>query len=178
MNFTEVESTFEEFDRSGMGSRTRSESLIYETNSRVDASGIPGSFSNDVPGSPTFTQTNVVGEPGSANESGNTSSSTTRNYELDREIRYVKQQVGAIEKISAAVVLNDDRYRDDDGVIDQTRVDEDTARIREVVKGAIGFDETRGDVVLLCPLLLPSRWRSFLTGPGIWSPKNSTRTSR
>ena len=138
MNFTEVESTFEEFDRSGMGSRTRSESLIYETNSRVDASGVPGSFSNDVPGSPTFTQTSAVGSPdGNANESGNTSSSTTRNYELDREIRYVKQQVGAIEKISAAVVLNDDRYRDEDGVLDQNRVDEDTARIERWLRGRL-----------------------------------------
>ena len=171
MNFTEVESTFEEFDRSGMGSRTRSESLIYETNSRVDASGIPGSFSNDVPGSPTFTQTNVVGEPGSANESGNTSSSTTRNYELDREIRYVKQQVGAIEKISAAVVLNDDRYRDDDGVIDQTRVDEDTARIREVVKGAIGFDETRGDVVTVVSTTFAKPVEELPDGPWYLEPE-------
>ena len=57
MNFTEVESTFEEFDRGGAGSRTRSESLMYETSSQLDASGVPGSFSNDVPGSPAFTQT-------------------------------------------------------------------------------------------------------------------------
>jgi flagellar M-ring protein FliF len=154
-----------------MGSRTRSESLIYETNSRVDASGIPGSFSNDVPGSPTFTQTNAIGEPGSANDSGNTSSSTTRNYELDREIRYVKQQVGAIEKISAAVVLNDERYRDDDGVIDQTRVDEDTARIREVVKGAIGFDETRGDVVTVVSTTFAKPVEELPDGPWYLEPE-------
>ena len=63
MNFTEVESTFEEFDR-GVGSRTRSESLMYETSSQLDASGVPGSFSNDVLGSPAFTQTNAVGGAG------------------------------------------------------------------------------------------------------------------
>ena len=172
MNFTEVESTFEEFDRSGMGSRTRSESLIYETNSRVDASGVPGSFSNDVPGSPTFTQTSAVGSPdGNANESGNTSSSTTRNYELDREIRYVKQQVGAIEKISAAVVLNDDRYRDEDGVLDQNRVDEDTARIREVVKGAIGFDEGRGDVVTVVSTTFAKPVEELPEGPWYLEPE-------
>ena len=174
MNFTEVESTFEEFDRGGAGSRTRSESLMYETSSQLDASGVPGSFSNDVPGSPAFTQTNAVGGSGgvSGQESGNTSSSTTRNYELDREIRYVKQQVGAIEKISAAVVINDEVYRDEDGVLDQARVDSDLDRIREIVRGAIGFDEVRGDVVTVVSTAFARPVEELPEGPWYLEPEN------
>ena len=149
INFTEVESTFEEFDRSGAGSKTRSESLVFENSNQRDASGVPGSFSNDAPGSPSFTQTNAAGPGGgvTGSDNANSSSSTTRNYELDREIRYVKQQVGTIEKISAAVVVNDARYRNGEGVLDQARVDSDLDRIRDVVRGSIGFNEARGDVV-------------------------------
>ena len=50
MNFTEVESTFEEFDRGGAGSRTRSESLMYETSSQLDASGVPEALVTMFPG--------------------------------------------------------------------------------------------------------------------------------
>lgn len=173
MNFTEVESTFEEFDRGGAGSRTRSESLMYETSSQLDASGVPGSFSNDVPGSPAFTQTNAVGGAGgvSGQESGNTSSSTTRNYELDREIRYVKQQVGAIEKISAAVVINDEAYRDEEGILDQARVDSDVDRIREIVRGAIGFDEVRGDVVTVVSTAFARPVEELPEGPWYLEPE-------
>jgi flagellar M-ring protein FliF len=172
MNFTEVESTFEEFDRGGAGSRTRSESLMYETSSQLDAAGVPGSFSNDVPGSPAFTQTNAVGGAGgvSGQESGNTSSSTTRNYELDREIRYVKQQVGAIEKISAAVVINDEAYRDEEGILDQARVDSDVDRIREIVRGAIGFDEVRGDVVTVVSTAFARPVEELPEGPWYLEP--------
>ena len=172
MNFTEVESTFEEFDRGGAGSRTRSESLMYETSSQLDASGVPGSFSNDVPGSPAFTQTNAVGGAGgvSGPESGNTSSSTTRNYELDREIRYVKQQVGAIEKISAAVVINDEVYRDEEGILDQARVNSDVDRIREIVRGAIGFDEVRGDVVTVVSTAFARPVEELPEGPWYLEP--------
>ena len=147
---------------------------MYETSTQLDASGVPGSFSNDVPGSPAFTQTNAVGGSGgvSGQESGNTSSSTTRNYELDREIRYVKQQVGAIEKISAAVVINDEVYRDEDGVLDQARVDSDLDRIREIVRGAIGFDEVRGDVVTVVSTAFARPVEELPEGPWYLEPEN------
>ena len=42
VNFTEVESTFEEYDREGNGPRTRSESLQLEKDSQPEAAGVPG----------------------------------------------------------------------------------------------------------------------------------------
>ena len=75
------------------------------------------------------------------------SSSSTRNYELDREIRYVKQQVGAIERISVAVVINETAFETTDNEIDQGRLDKQMESMREVVQGAIGFNPGRGDIV-------------------------------
>ena len=147
LNFAEIESTTEEFDRGGLGPRTRSESLQIERDAASGASGVPGSFSNEPPASPTFTETNSTIGAESANSEDLSSSSTTRNYELDREIRYVKQQVGSIEKISVAVVVNKTVYNDAEGVVDEQELGLRIEQIEKVVRGAIGFVESRGDLV-------------------------------
>jgi len=147
LNFAEIESTTEEFDRGGVGPRTRSESLQIETDSASGGSGVPGSFSNEPPASPTFTETNSTMGAELANSEDLSSSSTTRNYELDREIRYVKQQVGSIEKISVAVIVNKTVYSDGEGVVDEQELGLRIEKIEKVVRGAIGFVESRGDLV-------------------------------
>jgi flagellar M-ring protein FliF len=147
LNFAEIESTTEEFDRGGLGPRTRSESLQIERDSASGASGVPGSFSNEPPASPTFTETNSTMGAESANSEDLSSSSSTRNYELDREIRYVKQQVGSIEKISVAVIVNKTVYSDGEGVVDEQELGLRIEKIEKVVRGAIGFVESRGDLV-------------------------------
>jgi flagellar M-ring protein FliF len=147
LNFAEIESTTEEFDRGGLGPRTRSESLQIERDAASGATGVPGSFSNEPPASPTFTETNSTIGAESANSEDLSSSSSTRNYELDREIRYVKQQVGSIEKISVAVVVNKTVYSDAEGVVDEQELGLRIEQIEKVVRGAIGFVESRGDLV-------------------------------
>ncbi len=147
LNFAEIESTTEEFDRGGLGPRTRSESLQMERDNSVAAGGVPGSFSNEPPASPTFTETNATLNTDSENSADLSSSSSTRNYELDREVRYVKQQVGSIEKISVAVVVNSSIYSDEEGVVDEQELGRRIDKIEKVVQGAIGFVESRGDLV-------------------------------
>ena len=147
LNFAEIESTTEEFDRGGLGPRTRSESLQIERDGASGAGGVPGSFSNEPPASPTFTETNSTLGAESANSEDLSSSSSTRNYELDREIRYVKQQVGSIEKISVAVIVNKTVYSDGEGVVDEQELGLRIEKIEKVVRGAIGFVESRGDLV-------------------------------
>lgn len=151
LDFTEVETTYEEFDKAGLGPRTRSESLDYEQEAAIGASGLPGSFSNQPPAAPDFAQTGNLPEGSSSTSSGVSSSSTTRNYEIDREIRYVKQQVGSIDRVSVAVVINQDAYvsPSEDGVTGISP--EELARLTEIVKGVVGFSENRGDSVAVVP---------------------------
>ena len=151
LDFTEVETTYEEFDKAGVGPRTRSESLDFEQEAALDAAGLPGSFSNQAPDSPDFIASGNL--PANADGTGSnvSSSSTTRNYELDREIRYVKQQVGTIDRVSVAVVINQDAYiapaEGEPGGISA----EELERLTEVVKGVVGFSEGRGDTVAVVP---------------------------
>ncbi len=147
VNFTEVESTYEEYDRGGKGPSTRSESLQVDRDSQLSAEGIPGSLSNSPPEIPNIEQTrNTDGSIGYGGAEVS-SSSTTRNYELDREIRYVKQQVGAIERLSVAVVINEYAFENENAEIDRERLDSEIIRIRDLVQGAIGYNTDRGDIV-------------------------------
>jgi flagellar M-ring protein FliF len=151
LDFTEVETTYEEFDKAGVGPRTRSESLDFEQEAALDAAGLPGSFSNQAPDSPDFVASGNLPANGEGTGSNVSSSSTTRNYELDREIRYVKQQVGTIDRVSVAVVINQDAYiapaEGEPGGISA----EELERLTEVVKGVVGFSEGRGDTVAVVP---------------------------
>lgn len=147
VNFTEVESTFEEFDRAGTGPRTRSESLQMERDSILASKGIPGGQSNNPPAIPNIEETRVAKDSEVSTNSDIASSSTTRNYELDREIRYVKQQVGEITRLSVAVVINETVFQDDEEQLDLERLNKELERIRDLVEGAIGYDSQRGDVV-------------------------------
>lgn len=147
VNFTEVESTFEEFDRGGSGPRTRSESLQVERDSQLSAEGVPGSQSNNPPNIPNIEETRRAADSSELSGSDIASSSTTRNYELDREIRYVKQQVGEIRRLSVAVVINETAFQDENEEVDEGRLDGELVRIRDLVQGAIGYNSQRGDLV-------------------------------
>ena len=151
LDFTEVEATFEEFDKGGVGPRTRSESLDFEKDASLAAEGLPGSFSNAPPEGAELTATGEVGDNPVDTADGISSSSSTRNYELDREIRYVKQQVGRIDRISVAVVINQDAFATVEGDEQGGITEEELARFTDVVKGVVGFSEARGDTVTVVP---------------------------
>ena len=156
VNFTEVETTSEAYDRAGSGPKTRSESLDFERDGSIEATGLPGSFSNTPPDDPSFVADPSLGTADASQRSTNSASSAMRNYELDREIRYTKQQVGQIERLSVAVVINEAAL----GVVDEPEEGEEALtevspeaieRLTLVVKGAVGFSEARGDIVTVMP---------------------------
>jgi len=63
----------------------------------------------------------------------------------------VKQQVGSIDRVSVAVVINQDAYvSPEEGEPGGISVEE-LERLTEVVKGVVGFSEARGDTVAVVP---------------------------
>ena len=141
IDFTETESTFEDYDGNNAGPLARSEILNIEQKPiGGEASGIPGAASNT---SPT-----ALGEGGQST-SNTTSSQTTRNYEMDREIRYVRKMGAKVEKISVAVVINDNAksssVSDETDPIDVGYSQEELDRFSSLIKNAVGFNEERGD---------------------------------
>ena len=152
IDFTEIESTYEEYDGNDNGPRARSETLTTEQKGSSQAMGIPGATLNNVP--PENTNADEV-RP-AANDTM-LSSQTTRNYEMDKSIRYVKRQGGIVERISVAVVLNppkttilaeEDQTESENP--DPAEFSElELERFSNLVKSIIGFNADRGDVVTI-----------------------------
>ena len=151
LDFTQQETTFEDFDARKEGPKTRSETLAEDRSARPDAQGIPGSLSNQPPPEARFSgNAQATNEP--AASAGSLSKRSTRNFELDRTIRHVKNPSGSIERVSVAVVINDPTALESAGQQDgkpprfsQAELD----RLTDIVRGTIGFDDKRGDVVTL-----------------------------
>ena len=156
IDFTEEESTYEEYDGNDNGPKARSEVLSLEQDSSQTAGGIPGATTNTVPASPTNVVNGQLSAAGGADGLRTSNSTTTRNYEMDRAVRHVKRQGGNVERISVAVVINEPAgvtsTVDADGTATESAVVYSDAEIEgftDLVKGVIGFNFERGDVVTI-----------------------------
>lgn len=109
--------------------------------------GVPGALTNQPPVPATAPITNPpVGANAAPLQTANVNRSATINYELDRTIQHVRQSVGQVRRLSVAVVVNHRQETDAKG---QTRSvplsDAELARITQLVREAMGFNQARGD---------------------------------
>ena len=159
LDFTQVESTTEDYDSRGQGPRTRSETLAQDRAAKRDAAGIPGALSNTAPTPPTTTPNTTANAAEGRSESDQTMSSrSTRNYELDRSVRHVKNATGSIQRISVAVVVNERPVpppaEGASAPAPGARVaytPQELDRMRDLVRSVVGFDQRRGDEVTVVP---------------------------
>lgn len=113
LDFTQRESTFEQYyDAEDDRPEIRSEVITSDTQTGVSAAGVPGGTTNIPPDQPEVVPEGEVPEnPLNANTAKTEREQTTRNYELDKEIRLVKEQVGSIISMTAGVIINQDALR-------------------------------------------------------------------
>jgi flagellar M-ring protein FliF len=156
LDFTQTEVTTEDFDTREKGPKTRSEALSEDKNSAMEAAGIPGTLSNTPPPAPSATTNSAAATAaGTGGGSSNTTARSTRNYELDRSVRHVKNATGTLDRLSVAVLINERAptpgAKDDKGVAGPSTpnpyTEEEITRMQNLVRGVVGFDEKRGDVV-------------------------------
>lgn len=126
------------------------------------AAGVPGALSNQppVPATAPLTAPPAPGTPGApaattsataaaaaANAAAGRRDATT-NYELDKTIRHVRQPVGAIKRLSVAVVLNHRKEVAQDGKATfKPLATKEMAQINDLVKEAMGYNKDRGDTL-------------------------------
>lgn len=160
MDFTRAESTFEEFDRNGTGPLPRSESTQMDMASNTVAEGIPGGTTNVAPENAILQPADQapVGGAAGANAEQVRSSQSTRNYELDRTIRTVRNQVGVMNKISVAIAIDEavlqqsagiDATAPEDAAATEAVLQQEIDKLTGLVRAAIGFDANRGDVITI-----------------------------
>jgi flagellar M-ring protein FliF len=145
VDFTVTEKTQEMFNPDLPA--LRSEQTQEDLNSTNKVQGVPGALSNQPP--PTGVAPEVAsGQEKTANaESGSSSKTATRNYELDKTITHTRLATGALRRLSVAVVVDDKRVLVDGNPIQQAYSQEDLNQLRDLVKQAVGYDSARGDQV-------------------------------
>jgi len=156
LDFTQTETTTEDFDTKEKGPKTRSEASSEDRNSAKDAGGVPGSLSNTAPASPTTTTNTAANSNANANSADRSTitARSTRNYEIDRSVRHVKGATGTVERLSVAVVINERapiNTKNDKGEVIEGKAtpytDEEIQNMQSLVRGVVGYNEARGDVV-------------------------------
>jgi len=160
LDFTQQEITTEDYDARDKGPKTRSELFVEDRNTFKDAIGIPGSLSNTPPTPPNPAATAATGaDPtkGLSEKGVQVSARSTKNFELDRSVRHTKSAMGTIQKIGVGVLINERPIppgmkveKPADGGPMPTTIpytQEELDRLNQLVRGAVGFSEDRGDVV-------------------------------
>ncbi|MGB1198197.1 MAG: flagellar basal-body MS-ring/collar protein FliF [Thalassotalea sp.] len=143
MDFTNTEETQRRYNPDLPA--LRSEMKVEDNSIGGGLGGIPGALTNQPPLDANIPENATNGGQQKAMPSRNHSEST-KNYELDESISYVKQQTGVIRRISVSVALDFINNVNAEGAVDQTpRSAQELANIRRLLQGSIGFDMQRGD---------------------------------
>src|SRR5271154_2804295 len=180
MDFTVTEETHENYDP--QKTAVRSEQTSNESRKSGDgAEGIPGALSNQPPGTsgaPVIPGAATPGNPtapptaATAANSGPTSTAqrSTRNFEVDRTLSYVKQPVGKLMRLNVGVVLDDWQKVDADGkATTEPMSDTDIKRFSQLIKESIGLKDERGDQInVLNQAFKSSTPIGPVDGPPLW----------
>lgn len=175
IDFSQSEQTAETFRPNATpdASTIRSQQNNETASVNQAAGGVPGALTNQPPVPATAPLTdpavgNVPGQPArpgdaqgridaagvtaplnAAGQPINTAKNSTINYEVDRTIRHTKQGMGAIRRLTAAVVVNHRKEIDakSGNEVNKPLADAEMKQINDLVREAMGFSQERGDSI-------------------------------
>ena len=144
MDFTRIERTSEVYAPDTV---VRSEQVSEEIANTPVEGGAPGELVNEAPVDPALQQ-QPEGDQVAQQPPARTSTSSTRNYEMDKTISHIQETPGSVRRLSVAVLLDFAETVGEDGQVtraplEQAQLDE----IRTLVSEAIGFTADRGDTL-------------------------------
>jgi len=176
IDFASSEQTAESYRPNSDPSSTsiRSQQNSESANVNQTSGGVPGALTNQPPVPATAPLTTpatggtpaaAAGKPGEAppgkveaagvtsplNALGqpvSTTKNTTINYEVDKTVRYTKQAMGGVRRLSAAVVINHRKEIGKDGKpVAKALPDTELKQINDLVREAMGYTKERGDTL-------------------------------
>jgi flagellar M-ring protein FliF len=123
--------------------------------------GVPGALSNQPPANGTAPLNTTGNNPPGGAAAGatapppaapamNSQRNTTTNYEVDKTISFTQKSMGGIKRLSVAVVVNNKPDEDAEGkAIMRPLNDAEKQQIIDLAKQAMGFNESRGDSLIV-----------------------------
>lgn len=159
VDYSKVEQTAEEYkpnqqpDSAAVRSRQSSQS---QQNSNGGPGGVPGALSNQPVSAPSApvetakadTKGNKPASPADNNRNSNINSQSdeTTNYEVDRKISHTQRQIGVVDRLSVAVIINWLPQKKEDGTEEmQPLPPEMLKEIESLTREAMGYSSGRGD---------------------------------
>lgn len=159
VDYSKVEQTAEEYkpnqqpDSAAVRSRQSSRS---QQNSNGGPGGVPGALSNQPVSAPSApvetakadTKDNKNASPADnkSNSNINSQSDETTNYEVDRKISHTQRQIGVVDRLSVAVIINWLPQKKEDGTEEmQPLPPEMIKEIESLTREAMGYSVSRGD---------------------------------
>ncbi len=168
LDFAEVAATRESFPKDTAVVRTEQGNWTNQDGGRNGQPvGVPGTLANQAPAAAQASATPAGAAPGpvvpgtapgqaSAAVTAKTEESYNRTFDIGREVSVTKSATGTVRRLSVAVALKNPTGA-------KPRPAAETAAIEALVKGAVGFDQARGDVVAVSS-------RTFAPAAGDTSP--------
>ncbi|MCP5181172.1 MAG: flagellar M-ring protein FliF [Pseudomonadales bacterium] len=147
VDFTREEQASEQY--APQQATVRSESNMSEE--RVGAlpiAGIPGTLSNQPPPDPVSNMADNTAAGGETTPR-TTRNESTRNYEVDRTVRYQQQSLGRLSRLAVSVVVDYHRETNaETGEMTATPwTDEEIKQLHATIASAVGVVEDRGDTL-------------------------------
>jgi flagellar M-ring protein FliF len=147
-----IEETQEKY---GEAPKVTSEAMREELEKSRLAMGVPGTLSNRPPEPAAPAAAAAPGTPEAAaadKDSANSrKNATTRQYAYDRAITQIKRSRGRLRKLSVAVVLNNASAAN----AKTGYTPAELANIDKILRGGLGIDQARGDVLAVSALSFP-----------------------
>jgi flagellar M-ring protein FliF len=145
-----VEETQEKY---GEAPKVTSEAMREEMERNRMALGVPGTLSNRPPVSANPPDQGAAGSDGAKGDEGSArKNATTRQYAYDRAITQIKRSRGRLKKLSVAVVLNNAAASSPKAGWTPPEI----ANIEKILRGGLGIDTARGDVLAVSSLAFPA----------------------
>lgn len=154
VNFDNKEQTDEQYRPNGDASQAVVRSRQVSESDQVGSpypGGVPGALSNTpapAPSAPISTppanQANTATRTTQTTGPRNTQRSETSNFEVDRTIMHTKKNVGDVQRLSVAVVVN---YRNLPDGKPLPLTNDQMKQIEDLTREAMGFSSTRGDTL-------------------------------
>ncbi len=162
LDFSKVERVDEKYEPNGQPEnatvRSSNVSESVQSGTAGTAGGVPGATSNQPPqaasaplnapaGAQPTQQTQVAStQPPAAAGPVTQQKNATTNYEVNKNLTYMVQQVGTLRRLSLAVVVNHRSVTAADGTVStKPLAEEEKQQIAQLIKSAVGFDDKRGD---------------------------------
>jgi flagellar M-ring protein FliF len=139
LDLSESQSTRETFPKDDVGLKSEQGNRTTTSNGSSEAVGIPGAVSNQLPQATQVSATPPATNATTPTQNQSESSETySRSFDLGREIAVTHQPVGRLRRVTVAVAIKNGK---------KAMPAAELTQIENLVKGAVGYNAERGDLV-------------------------------